>query len=173
MNTKEKKECEKIYEENKERLKWFLLKHYGWMDNDDIFDIMQETWKSLSENIKKVSPWEEKSQFAWLVTVAKNRAIDMMRYSDRKNKLDEKVQNLYDTEYRTPQNPVQDIAVERATALDIMSKLSRKEREALFGEDSNVPTSDAKEVRDNSSVCKTYRARKKLRKHMKEGGMDE
>ena len=54
MNKRERAICWEIYEQNKKRIYYFLLKQCKWLDEDDIHDVMQEVWKALSENIHEM-----------------------------------------------------------------------------------------------------------------------
>lgn len=69
MNKRERAICWEIYEQNKKRIYYFLLKQCKWLDEDDIHDVMQEVWKALSENIHEMCEWSESSCWAWLATV--------------------------------------------------------------------------------------------------------
>ena len=51
MKRKEQQICQKIYEENVERIQWYLRRRYSWLEESDIYDIMQDTWKVMCEHI--------------------------------------------------------------------------------------------------------------------------
>lgn len=40
MKRKEQQICQKIYEENVERILWYLRRRYSWLEESDIYDIM-------------------------------------------------------------------------------------------------------------------------------------
>lgn len=173
MNKKEQISCQKIYEENHKRITWFLWKHYSWLKEDDLHDVMQEIWKELCKHIGKVSKRSEAGQWAWLVTVANSKVVSFIRQNARSEGLTEKAQ-VYCT--KLPENnPVQERVICKMEAESVMEKLSCEERKTLFGDFLNPEEPDDPLVpkkRGNASACKTYRARKKLLKHMKEGDWD-
>lgn len=174
MNKKEQAVCQKIYEENHERIRWYLWKHYSWMKEDDVFDIMQDVWKELSQHISKVAKRSEAGQWAWLVTVANSKVVSLLRANTRDDKLAEKVQKFCNQ--KPERNPVQESVILKTLAESVLEKLTPEERELLFREyfDSEDPKKEGPAKRkDNAFVCKTYRARKKLQKHMKEGELYE
>jgi DNA-directed RNA polymerase specialized sigma24 family protein len=173
MNKKEKKICMEIYERNCQRIKYYLWKNYGWLSEADTFDVMQNMWKALCENIHKLSKWEDKSQWSWLVVVVRNEVHDLGRARERQFNLEGKAQMQHENSNHGSGNPVQDAVIEKAMAMEILGKLSQREKEILFSEYLDMPIPDVSELRDNASVCKSYRARKKLKEIMEEGGMDE
>ena len=61
----------------------------------------------------------------------------------------------------------------RVTALSILEQLSVKEKRVLYRETLEPEDPEVKKPKDNAETCKIYRARKKLEKHMKEGGLDD
>lgn len=91
MNTLEKEIYLRIYEENKERLYWMIVKRCNWLEQDEISDIMQETWEALGVNIQKVSEWEKSAQWSWLVMVAYNQAVNVVRNRVKRQELAEKI----------------------------------------------------------------------------------
>lgn len=170
MNTQEKTLCEQIYERNHERINWYLWKYYGWLGNHDVYDIMQEVWKELSLNIADVGQWNEAAQWGWLVKVANNKVISLARLNTRNYRLAEKAEVVY-TE-ATPADCVEEAVVQKVLAENVMQKLSVKDKRTLFEQFYPTEVSEISKKRDNASVCKAYRARKKLQKYMKEGGLD-
>lgn len=162
--------CLKIYEENEMRLSWYLRKKCMWLNEEDIYDVMQEVWKALSENIQKVGMWDGGSQWKWLASVAYKQAA----YYARKNSTKEKLIGRMQEEELHPAKvlTVEEVVIQKITAENIMKKLSRKEKEVLFGD--LLETDDSKrKQKGNAAACKSYRARKKLEKHMREGGLSE
>lgn len=171
MNNKEKTNCEKIYEENHKKIHWYLWKYYGWLGEHDTYDVMQEVWKSLSQHIKTVSTMEPAAQWAWLVRVTDSKVITLVRVNARNEKLAQKVEKFYSNS--TLQDPVEERIVRKILAEKIFEKLSDKEKRTLFEQHISENSSETQKVRDNAMTCKIYRARKKLQKYMKEGGLDE
>lgn len=178
MNNKEQLICQKLYEENNKRIKWYLWRHYGWLDEDCVYDIMQEVWKEMCVHIGKVSSYPEEGRWAWLVTVTNSKVVSFIRANARKEELVERVQNY---SKRLPEtNPVQEMAIQKMLAESVMEKLSAEEKRTLFGKylglrkikDNEDRISCADKKSDNAQTCKMYRARKKLLKHMKEGGLN-
>lgn len=162
--------CLKIYEENEVRLSWYLRKKCTWLNEEDVHDVMQEVWKALSENIEKVGEWNKGAQWKWLASVAHNQAAYYARKNSTKEKLFGKIQ---EEELRPAKIlTVEDVVLDKITAENIMKKLSRSEKEALFGDLLETNGSKGK-TKSNAAACKSYRARKKLEKHMKEGGLND
>lgn len=166
MNTKEKTMCEEIYERNHERINWYLWKYYGWLGTHDVYDIMQDVWKELSQHITEVGQWNEAAQWGWLIKVANSKVVSLTRSNTRDYRLAEKVEGFY-TE-SSPMDCVEEMVVHKILAEKVMQKLSPKEKRTLFEQYSLHESSE----RDNASICKMYRARKKLKRYMKEGGLD-
>lgn len=171
MNKEESKNCLRIYEENNKRINWYLRRKCSWLSEDDICDVMQEVWKALSENIHRVGTWNEASQWSWLASVAYKQAVNVARKNVRKQETTELVQKyIWQSSIRAP---LEDSIIHKLTAVNILKKLSPKEREILFGDILKPDDPTVKKRKDNADVCKSYRARKKLEKHMKEGGLDD
>lgn len=174
MNTKEKSICQKIYEENHKKINWYIWKHYAWLNEEDRYDIMQDLWKALCQNITNVSARTEGGQWAWLVTVIDNNVVSLLRKNGRDEKLEEKIQfrmkNM--SEDKTIENKV----VDKILAEKILDKLSTEEKRILFEKHLHKPSqyeNRTSKTQGNALTCKVYRTRKKLEKHMKEGGMDD
>lgn len=168
MKRKEQIECHNIYVKNKENLRWYLRKYYGWLQEEDVCDVMQETWKAMCEHIDKVSGRSEAEQFSWLSTVAGNKAVSWVRSSVQGEKLTEKIHSS-DNFWRTPS--AEDIALERVVAEGFLEQLSLKERRTFLGEYLKPEIYEAENIHSNAVVCKRYRIRKKLQLYMKNSGM--
>lgn len=164
--------CQRLYEENGVRVRWFLASRFSDLSEDDVFDVMQEVWKTLAEHIDVVLKKDSDGQRAWLLTVARNKAYDKVRERQRELHLIERVQEN-DPMMRQKDASAQDIAVGRVIASAILEKLSCADRETLFGEYFNVSSEMETEKVTNAKTCKRYRARMKLKKYMEEGGLDE
>ena len=67
----------------------------------------------------------------------------------------------------------EETVIGRVTALSILEQLSVKEKRVLYRETLEPEDPEVKKPKDNAEICKIYRARKKLEKHMKEGGLDD
>lgn len=170
MNTMEKELTEKIYEENRERVRWYLWKNFTWLNQEDLRDIMQDVWIVLSENIDKVGSWAPAAQWGWLSTVAHNLVVSHGRFSTRKDTLQEELKD----KFAEPKHfvSVEDMAIGKIMAETLLAKLSREDKKFIL--DSSSFSSDGKKQRkSNADSCKSYRLRKKLEKHMKDGGWDE
>lgn len=63
MDNIQRKICQKIYEENVERVRWYLWKKFEWLNEEDARDIMQDVWRILSENIETVGEWPPAAQW--------------------------------------------------------------------------------------------------------------
>lgn len=171
MKKKEQKLCQKIYENNAERILWYLRRHYSWIGEENIHDVMQNTWAEMCEHITMLGEKTEAAQWAWLVTVAKSKVVSLIRMNARDEKLEEKVQGTFG-EFSGFES-AEEAALQRITAEGVLEKLSAKEKQLLVSEYLELPISEEKSTRSNADVCKRYRVRKKLQKYMKEGGMDE
>lgn len=171
MNKKEEEIYLRIYEENKERMYWLLRKKCTWLKEDEIPDIMQEVWEALSVNFQKVSEWNEAAQWSWLATVAYNQAVNVIRKRVKREELAEKITafELFPLKKLSTEETV----IGRVTALSILEQLSVKEKRVLYRETLEPEDPEVKKPKDNAETCKIYRARKKLEKHMKEGGLDD
>ena len=169
MNKRERAICREIYEQNKMRIYYFLLKQCKWLNEDAIHDVMQEVWKALSENIHEMCGWDESSCWAWLATVAHNQAVTYFRKATKSDALLEKLGN-YDWGPKRSLS-AEDIAVQRIIAENVLEKLTPKEKEVLFKNVLHPNTKDEKVKKGNAEVCKSYGARKKLEDYMKEGGL--
>lgn len=171
MNTLEKEIYLRIYEENKERLYWMIVKRCNWLEQDEISDIMQETWEALGVNIQKVSEWEKSAQWSWLVMVAYNQAVNVVRNRVKRQELAEKIKAF--EVFPGKRISTEEKVIGRVTALRILEKLSVKEKRVLYKDTLEPGDPEEKKPKDNAEICKIYRARKKLEKHMKEGGLDD
>lgn len=171
MKKKEQKLCQKIYENNVERILWYLRRHYSWLGEENIHDVMQATWAEMCEYITMLSERTEAAQWAWLVTVAKSKVVSLIRSNSKDEKLEEKVQGSFG-EFSCFES-AEEAALQRIAAAGVLEKLSAKEKQLLVSEYLELPTSGEKSTHSNADVCKRYRVRKKLEKYMKEGGMDE
>lgn len=171
MNKEEAAICLKIYEENCDRISWYLRRKYGWLNEEDVNDVMQEVWKALSENIEKVGAWNPPSQWGWLATVASHQAATCFRRNVKKEELVERIQNYGDLPKKRER--VDEAVYSKIIAEGIMRKLSQKDKEVLFGDILDPCDPTEKRRKNNAETCKYYRARKKLEKHMKEGGFND
>lgn len=172
MNKREQVFCEQIYEQNKLKIRRYLARHFSWIEQEDVRDVMQDVWKALSENIQVVGEMDTDHQWAWLVTVAYHNVVSLIRRDSRKKNLKEKIRTT--KKKYVDGNPVQQIAVNKMIAKEILDKLSPSEREVLFGAYLKHPFSDViHQESNNAMTCKKYRARLKLKKLMEERGLDE
>ena len=171
MKRKEQQICQKIYEENVERILWYLRRRYSWLEESDIYDIMQDTWKVMCEHIHDLEGRSEPERWAWLITVTKNNVISWIRSKARKEELEEKVQDRFGK--LSCFTSTEEVALQKITAEGVLDKLSSREREILLSKYFKTAVTDEDEERKNAKNCKRYRARKKLQEYMKEGGMDE
>lgn len=64
------RKCVEIYESNKIEMYWYLKKQYNWLPEEDVNDVMQETWKFMVNHILKVSEWKVNEQRMWLFASA-------------------------------------------------------------------------------------------------------
>ncbi|MBS6193946.1 MAG: sigma-70 family RNA polymerase sigma factor [Clostridiales bacterium] len=174
MNKKEKMICEKIYEDNHRRISWYIWKHHSWLGEEDIYDVMQDLWKSLCQEITQVSKRTEQGQWAWLITVTNNRIVSKIREKVRNKRLEEKLL-AYMENFSEPES-IENAAVDKILAENVLEKMTDEEKYLLFGKFLDRKPLDGEEALttlDNATVCKTYRARKKLEKHMREEELDE
>lgn len=170
MNKREKKMCEQIYEENKSRVLWYLRKNFSCLSESDQFDVMQDVWIALSENIDKLVKRDKDEQGAWIMTVTNSKVMTLFRANTRDVKLEDKCLNLgQGTVYS---EPVDDIVVEKILAEGVLKKLSIQDKRTLFEDYVNPVPKEKEVIRSNAEICKSYRARKKLLQRMTEGGMD-
>lgn len=174
MTGKERIICQKIYEDYHQKINWYIWKHCGWLCEEKVHDVMQELWIALCQNITEISERTEGEQWAWLVTVVRNSAITelrkMQRDKDRLDRIQAEIE-LYPKVISMESNVMNKMA-----ANEILKKLSPEEKRILFEEHLDEESSEGKKVskrKSNAVVCKTYRARKKLEKYMKDGGLDE
>lgn len=171
MKRKEQQICQKIYEENVERIQWYLRTQYSWLGESDVYDIMQDTWKVMCEHVHDLEGRSERERWAWLITVAKNNVISWIRSNVREEELEERVQSGFG---RFPCfTSAEEVVLQRITAEGVLEKLSPREREILLRKYFEPAVTGESEGRKNAKNCKRYRVRKKLREYMKEGGMDE
>lgn len=171
MRRKEQEMIRRIYEENKEKIRWYLWKHYGWLSREDVFDIMQDTWKAMCEHIEEIAESSEAEQWRWITTVVRSKVVSMIRSNARDERLTEKVQENIGESSVFP--PAEETAVQKMTAEGILERLSPREREVLFDEYLKPSLLTEETARSNAENCRSYRARKKLQTYMKEGGIDE
>ena len=170
MNKREQRMCEQIYEENKSKVLWYLRKNFSCLSESDQFDIMQEVWIALSENIDKVAKRDKDEQGAWLMTVTNSKVMTLFRANTRDVKLEDRCQNMRAADVYS--DPVDDIVVEKILAEGVLKKLSIEEKRTLFEDYVNPIPKEKEAARSNAEICKSYRARKKLLRRMTEGGMD-
>lgn len=171
MDMHQRQLCQKIYEENVERIRWYLWRKFEWLNPEDVHDIMQEVWKVLSEDIEDVGAWPPVAQYKWLETVAHNKVISLMRRGTKAEEIEEDMQLEYSRTTNT--NSAEESAIEKVTAETILGKLSDEDKKTIFNSYLQSDTSKNPKKKNNADVCKLYRAKKKLKKAMKEGGMDE
>lgn len=167
MNKREETICLRIYEENRVRVHWYLRNNYSWLNEEDISDVMQEVWRALTENIEKVCEWDSVSQFKWLLTVTRNQAITMFRKNERRAEAIERYK-LYEMQQKTSPS-AENVLSLRRSATAVLQKLSAADKDILFGD--LLHKDQPEKPKDNAYACKSYRARKKLEKHMEEGGL--
>lgn len=67
----------------------------------------------------------------------------------------------------------EDSAIEKITAENILGKLSEADKKTIFEIYLQSDSSKKSKKKSNAEICRYYRAKKKLVKKMKEGGMDE
>lgn len=163
--------CQKIYEENVERIRWYLWRKFEWLNPEDAHDIMQDVWKVLSEDIEEVGDWPPVAQYKWLETVAHNKVINLMRRGTKAAEIEEGMQLEYSHTKNT--HSAEEAAIEKVTAETILEKLSDEDKKTIFNSYLQSDTPKTLKKKNNAEVCKLYRAKKKLKKAMKEGGMDE
>ena len=170
MDNIQRKICQKIYEENVERVRWYLWKKFEWLNEEDVRDIMQDVWRILSENIETVGEWPPAAQWKWLKTVAHNRVISFLRRAERNVEIDGEIGVSFGLSTITS---AEDSAIEKVTAETILKKLSKSDKRTIFKNYLQSDPSPKPQRKSNAEVCKSYRAKKRLQKEMKDGGMDE
>ena len=157
--------CRRIYEENKERLNWYMWKWFSWLNREDIHDILQDTWEKLMENIDTVGELEPSEQFKWLATVCHNQAISFLRKQGRIVEQDsETIGRLLDAKKAIS---LEDEVIERVMLKELLDKLSEEDRKILFM--SEFSKRKGKKNQTNAETCKLYRVKKKLKKLLREG----
>lgn len=170
VNTKQRQICAKIYEDNVERVRWYLWRKFEWLNKEDAHDIMQDVWRILSENIDTVGEWPPVAQWKWLETVAHNRVISFLRKAERNMEIDGEIEDY--SGFSTTDS-AEDSAIEKITAENILGKLSEADKKTIFEIYLQSDSSKKSKKKSNAEICRYYRAKKKLVKKMKEGGMDE
>lgn len=67
--------CIKIYSKNKEYIYWFLSKKCSWLLEEEVFDIMLNVCRILSDNVDEVcNLHSEILQRKWLIKLAYDQA---------------------------------------------------------------------------------------------------
>lgn len=167
MTDQEKEVCNKIYEENKERLKWYMWKNFPWMNREDIHDVMQETWHKLSKNIAIVGKRDATAQSYWLMKVCHNEAVSFLRkkgsYMHRENEYQQKILESKNS------ISMEDKVVDKLVTETLLKSMTEEDKQFFLG-DANQ--SEKQVPKSNAENCKTYRARKKLKQRWREGGWD-
>lgn len=174
MTKKERLICEKIYNDNHKRINWYIWKHYGSLSEEEIHDIMQDVWKALCQDIAEVSKRSEEGQWAWLITVVKNRVKSGYRNHERDKKLEEKL--LLNVDDYPEAKSAEAHVLEKVAAEEILNKLTREERQLLFQKYQDPNLSEESGILGktaNAIACKLYRVRGKLKEYMKEGDGDD
>lgn len=157
MEEEEKKMCEEIYNNNYQKVLWYLRKNFTSLNEEDYFDIMQDVWGKLSSHIESVGKRNKNEQQAWIMAVTTNQAITYIRNRIRDTKLEERL-------IMTGKKPfyseaVDSMVIEKMLAIEVMGKLSEKDKKELFA---LYCDSEEQESMNNVHLCRRYRARKKL-----------
>ena len=103
--------------------------------------------------------------------VAYNQAVNVVRNRVKRQELAEKIKAF--EVFPGKRISTEEKVIGRVTALRILEKLSVKEKRVLYKDTLEPGDPEEKKPKDNAEICKIYRARKKLEKHMKEGGLDD
>ena len=162
MSNLERELCRKIYEEFKDRLHWYVQKRFYWMNSEDLFDIEQDTWRKLMENIDVVGLLEPPEQLNWLVEVCHNQAVSLLRkYGRIVDKDSEIMEQLLDAKNIIS---VEDEVIDKIMLEELMKNLSKEDRKILYRNAFSLKN----EKRSNAEICKVYRIKQKLRKMWKD-----
>ena len=156
--------CRKIYEDYKERLHWYMCRYFSWMNLEDMYDIQQETWRKLLENIETVGALSEAERFHWLATVCHNEAISFFRKENRVVAKDSEImEQLLKAEKVIS---LEEKVIERVMLEELWQKLSNNDKKIFYK--SEFSPKDDKQKCSNAEKCKAYRVRKKMRALWKE-----
>ncbi len=168
MNNLERQLCEKIYEHHKERVKWYACKWLYWLNQEDIHDIIQDTWRKLVENIDVVGVLSSPEQFNWLVTVCHNQAVSLVRKQRRVIEQDsETIENLLNAKKAIS---VEKEVLDKVMLEELLQKLSKEDRAFLYL--SEFSSEQEERNRTNAERCKMYRLKRKIKKIFKENGWE-
>lgn len=160
-----------LYEQYKTVLFRYLQKEYDRLRLDDIQDILQDIWISLTECIEEVEKLEPKQQASWLYTAAQYRAKNMLKKKSYAAEVLMPYEEL--TEYKSGERPLFDAVADRLAAGGILMSLDSLERKLLLARFRGIPFSriEAEECSAHALECKYSRLMKKLEKRMNEEGI--
>lgn len=163
MKKREQKLCEEIYTQYAERLYWYIKRHYYDIPEEDIRDVMQDIWVSLSKEIEKVSEMGNERRLYWLFTVCKSKCLDYYRSTKKAWELDDLLQKNYE-ERRVPS--VEKTVTGKLEGWEILESLSPDERKILAAHyfEERPTNLSAKEA--NALACKNYRLQQKIKNKM-------
>lgn len=169
MSQQERELCMKLYKQYKERLKWYMWNWFSWLNEEDVHDILQDTWKELNEKISMVSEMDGVHQFNWLLTVCHNKTVSFLRKEGKFADMDD-AQVSATLEARR-EITLEDEIIRKIMLEELLKELTDEERKILFLSMCGRPDKKAKQ--SNAITCKIYRIRQKLKNKWKKGGWDK
>lgn len=163
MKKREQKLCEEIYTQYAERIYWYIKRHYYDIPEQDIRNVMQEVWVSLSKEIGKVIVMEKERQLYWLFAVCKSKCLDYYRRTKKAWELDELLQKQYE---ERPIPSVEGTVTGKLEGWEILESLSPDERKTLAAHYFEERPSDLSTREANALACKNYRVQQKIKNKM-------
>lgn len=167
--------CLWIYNKNKDTIYRYLKTKFPYIPQEDMRDIMQNTWTDLVREIRKLIPLDATDQLKWLLAVGKIEGYNWYRKNQKLQFQSlEEVQEMEQEsiwEHLLP-DPVQDLVLEKLEALEIIKSLTEPEWKLLYAA-CEEPLQKDRKLSTNAERCKRYRARKKLMKRFGKGAFDE
>ena len=121
--------CRELYVKYRQFMYWYVKKHFPDLPEEDIRDILQEVWTSLSNAIDKLYDKGDEGQFAWLIRVTQTKVIDYYRSRRRTEELGEKIGLALREQQEV--GSVQDIVIARMIAMELVEGLTEEERRIL------------------------------------------
>ena len=162
-----KKQDEEFYREiyilYDKDVKAFLKHYFPGIGEEDARDIAQEVWEQFGLDIAAAQKRTDRENRSWLLTVARNKAIDWIRSNARRYRRETEL-DVYEPLLSSKVYLPDDI-LEKMIAEDILRELSKEEK-IFFRDEFCGPKSD--KLQDNAKTCKKYRLRRKLERKMDE-----
>lgn len=166
-----KQKIENLYKKYKNQLYRYLRANFPRLANEDSFDVLQEVWKTLTENIDAVEKLEEKQQVFWLYKTTEYRARKIL---GRKYYSDESLSGRESlVEGRADETSPLEKVIRKMVASDIIDGLKEKDRELLIAKMCGVSFAElqTEKYSVHSLECRYSRMMKKLKKRMEEEGL--